>query len=91
MLVCKQTPRKNVQLVNRPSENTATNTLARLAGSTQARQSEHARALLSLESQLTQAKGSTFLSYQRSVKLTFALDNFSPCKRVLRNAHQLIL
>ena len=23
MLVCKQTPRKNVQLVNRPSENTA--------------------------------------------------------------------
>ena len=24
MLVCKQTPRKNVQLVNRPSENTAT-------------------------------------------------------------------
>ena len=24
MSVCKQTPRKNVQLVNRPSENTAT-------------------------------------------------------------------
>ena len=24
MLVCEQTPRKNVQLVNRPSENTAT-------------------------------------------------------------------
>ena len=30
MLVCKQTPRKNVQLVNRPSENTASNKLRHL-------------------------------------------------------------
>ena len=48
------------------------NTLARLAGSTRSRKDErnHARALLSLQSQLlTRAEGSTFLFYKPSVKL----------------------